>query len=152
MRRLGSRKRIAGRIAVRRQMSMTEAAFTPAKMTRFKMELPTSQPSMRDLTAVRMKVVDVPPRLSHAARGKHLGVGDFACEPTDQPRLSAEMTARRRTFADVAFVVDRGSECVSLWKLMYAIQAPVCVGFRLMVDPALLRAGRSDHVDVESAA
>ena len=130
-RRLDSRKRIAGRITVRRQMSMTETAFTLVKMIRFKMELSTSQISMRDLTVVRMKVVDVSSRLSYAAYGKHLATDDFACEPFDQSPLAAEMAARRRTFTDVAFVVDRDKD-VSLWKLVYAVQASVYVGFRVM--------------------
>ena len=70
-------------------MSMAEAAFTPATMARFNMELPLFQPSNRDVEAVRKEV---------------------ACEISDQPRLAAEVAARGQS----SFVVDRGSEGVSL--------------------------------------
>ena len=69
---LGLRKRTAGRLADRRQMSMAEAAFTPSMLARFKMQLATFQPSKRDLAAVRKKVVHVPPCPSHAERGNLL--------------------------------------------------------------------------------
>ena len=68
------------------------------------MELATSQLSKRDFAAVRRKVVDVPPRFSHAAREKLFAVGDFACDPTDQPRWAAEVAPRRQSFANTAFV------------------------------------------------
>ena len=123
------RKRIAGRLADRRQMSMAEATFTTAMLARFNMELATFQPSKRDLA-----VVDVPPRPSHAARAKILAAGDFACESTDQPRWAAEVAARRQSFTNAAFVVDRGSGGVSMWKFVYAVQTPVCVGFCRMVE------------------
>ena len=128
------RGRIVGRLADRRQMSMEEAAFTPAMLARFKMELATFQPSKRDLAAVCKKVVDVPPGPSHAARGKLLAAGDFACDFTDQPRWAAEVAARRQSFAKTAFVVDRGREGVPLRQFVYAVQAPVGVELCRMVE------------------
>ena len=95
----GFRKRIAGRFADRRQMNMAEAAFTPAMLARFNVDLATVQPSKRDVAAVRKKVADVPPRPAHAARGKLLATGDFACDSTDQPRWAAEAAAREWTVA-----------------------------------------------------
>ena len=100
---------------------------------RFKMELATFQPSKRDLAAIRMKVVHIPPRPSHAARGKLLAAGVFACDSADQPRWAAEVAARRQSFAIPALVVDRGSEGVSMWKFVCFVQASVCVGLCRMV-------------------
>ena len=127
-------RRIAGRLADRLQISMTEAAFTIEMLARCKMELTTFQPSKRDVAVVRKKVVDVPSRPSHASCEKLLAAGDFACDATDQPRWVAEVAARRQSFANTAFVVDCGSEGVSMWKFVYAIQTPVCVELCRMVE------------------
>ena len=67
-------------------------------------------------------------------RGKLLTAGDFACDPTVQPRWLAEVAARRQSFANTAFVVDRGSQGVSRWKFVYAVQAPVFVGLCRIVE------------------
>ena len=78
-------------------------------MATCEMELASFRPSKGALSAVRKKVVDVPSRLSHAAREMLLAASDFACEPTDQPRWAEEVAARTQSFANTAFLVDGGS-------------------------------------------
>ena len=62
----------------------------------------------------------------------------FACSPWEGPRggrfrlrLNRPATLGRggghaqAVFCEIAFVVDRASEGVSLWKFVHAVQAPV---------------------------
>ena len=113
------RERIAGRLADRRQMSSGGDSFHTSNASQIQQLF---RPSKRDLAAVRKNVVDVPPCPSHAARKAPRRV---------RFRLAAEVSARRQSFANTAFVADRGSEGVSLWKFVYA--------------------ARCDHIDVRSA-
>ena len=112
------RKRIAGRFADRRQMSMAETAFTPAILARFRMELVTCQPARSTWQASARK--------SSTGSSSRRAIS-LATQPTSHvgPRRWPRAGS---LFANTAFAVDRVSEGVSLCKFMYAVQAPACVG------------------------
>ena len=127
--------RISGRVAGRRQMSIAEAAFTPAMMVRSNMEFATFQHHKR---------LGSCPKDS-----RRCSAVPFACSAREAPRGGRfrlrvkRRAARRWSFANTAFVVDRGSEGVSLWKFVYDVQAPVCVRLCRMVQiPPFLREAR----------